>query len=90
MKTQQGFSHVIILVAVVMVAIIGFAGWRVYDASKSENNNTASNTIQKTEVQDASIETVADVTAAEQELNAINIDTELDTTALDADIKELQ
>lgn len=35
MKKQTGFAHIWLLIAVV-VAVIGFAGWKVYNGSKSD------------------------------------------------------
>jgi hypothetical protein len=38
-KNQNGFSLPHILLFLVIVAILGFAGWRVYDAQKNANNS---------------------------------------------------
>jgi cytoskeletal protein RodZ len=40
MKNQQGFHLIIIPLIVVIVGIIGFAGWYVYDANKNTNEAT--------------------------------------------------
>ncbi len=37
-KNQQGFSSVEAILIVVIIAIIGFAGWYVYNANKKANN----------------------------------------------------
>lgn len=90
MKSQKGYSNVFILAAIGVVAIIGFAGWRVYDATLAKNTLSPSSATQSTATNNASIESVADVAAVEQELDTITIDSDLDTSSLDAEIKELQ
>lgn len=91
MKYQNGFSSIIVLVALVATAVIGFAGWRVYDNNNQARNTSMTNAVVTTpQAQNSSIETAADVAAAEQELGTLNIDAELDTTALEADIQQLQ
>jgi hypothetical protein len=41
-KDQRGIAHVLPLVAVVIIAVIGLAGWRVYESrdNKPETNNS--------------------------------------------------
>lgn len=36
-KNQYGFSHLILLIAVVVIGVIGFAGWQVFRADKQED-----------------------------------------------------
>ncbi len=48
MNTQQkynndGFAHVVLVVLMLLVLVIGFAGFRVWDSQKSQNNNSDNN-----------------------------------------------
>lgn len=89
MKSQKGFSHLVVLiVAVVVIGVVGFAGWRVYDAGQSDNTQTT--TSQPSTAQEPTIDSAQDVANAEQELDQLNIDDELDPGALDEDINDLQ
>ncbi len=46
-KNQSGFSHIVLLVAVVVIGIVGFAGWRVLQAdSKKEATDASQQTAQ--------------------------------------------
>lgn len=36
-KNQFGFSHIILLIAVVVIGVVGFAGWQVFRADKQKN-----------------------------------------------------
>lgn len=39
-QSQNGFSHIVLVLAVVVVAIIGFVGWRVMSMSKTNTGGT--------------------------------------------------
>ena len=44
LKNQKGFSHVLIFVVIIILAAVGFAGWRVMNADKDDKkqqNNTS-------------------------------------------------
>lgn len=47
-NTQKGFSAVAVLLIIVVIGLVGFAGWYVYDSNKSENysENASTNTSQ--------------------------------------------
>ena len=36
---QHGFSHILVVVVVVLLAVVGFAGWRVMGSSPDQTNN---------------------------------------------------
>src|SRR3989344_6959525 len=51
-STQNGFSHLILILAVVVLSIIGFAGWRIYEtkaksATTFQVTNSSSGTVEK-------------------------------------------
>lgn len=88
---RSGFTFVEIIVAVVILAAVGFAGYRVYDASQSSeetdesttNTQVEENTNQAPEVNEAS-----DLNEAEAFINEVEIDEELDTSELDNALTE--
>lgn len=90
MKSQKGFSYIIVIIALAVVSFVGFAGWRVYDSNKSQDNTVSNSTTQAAQSQSAGLESAADVAAAEEELKAIDIDNELNTAELEANLSELQ
>lgn len=46
-KHKHGFSHILVLVAVVLVAVVGFAGYRVMQAESDNKTENASNQSQQ-------------------------------------------
>lgn len=84
---QQGLSHIIVIVAIVMVGVIGFAGWRVYDARQNSEPTTA--ITQPTPV-DNTVQSSQDVAELEAEVDSTNLDTDLDSSELDASLNDIQ
>lgn len=41
MRNQKGFGHLGILLLVVVIAAVGFVGWKVYDNHKKDNNSVS-------------------------------------------------
>lgn len=39
--TQSGIAHLVPLLLIVLVAVLGFAGWRVYDSSHKDTTNSS-------------------------------------------------
>jgi len=79
-KNQAGFGHVLLLVLLVAVAVVGFAGYRVRTALNKPDANIVSTTTSSTEL-----------TKIGKELDQANsqLDSGLNDTALDADINSL-
>ena len=89
MKSQKGFVHIIVVVAVIaVIGIIGFAGWRVYDVRQAKNNASVAAPV--TSQAEQQINNTQDVSKAQQDLDQLSIDEELNPAALDADIESLQ
>ena len=75
-SNQQGFTHVLlVLIAVVVIAAIGFAGWRVMESNKSKDsvNTTADSKSDAASTAASS----AELKAAEDECLKQNIDKDL-------------
>ena len=88
MTKQGGFSHILLVVLLVGVFVaVGFVGWRVYDAQQAEapTNNSSAQTNT-----DESLESAADVSGLEQELDGVPVEDDLDPAALDQDVSDLQ
>lgn len=85
-SSQSGFAHVLVVVlAVLVLGVAGFAGWRVYDANKTSDvakKPSSSSTVPAQTVEQT-------VQEAEQELSSVSLDQELDTSGIDADLSDL-
>jgi hypothetical protein len=87
MRNQAGFSFVGVLLVLIVVSAIGFAGYRVWQSRGSEAleaTNAASSF-------PAAIENKADLTQTSHALDDMNTQLEsgLDASALDADLNSL-
>lgn len=88
-NTQHGGSHVVLLIVVVLVAVVGFAAYRVMGAQKKTTVSNATTSGQSTVATPAKIQSKADVTQASKSLDSVQIDSGLDSSALDADLNSL-
>lgn len=86
---QRGASHIVALIVVVLVAVVGFAGYRVMNAQKNVASNSSTNSSQKSVATPTRIQSKEDVTQASKSLDSDQIDSTLDTTSLDADLNSL-
>lgn len=84
---QQGSLHIIVMIAVVLIGVICFAGWRVYNTQKT--NDVTTSTTQQPPV-DNSVNSAKDVADLESQVDATNIDNDLDGSSLDNDLSNLQ
>ncbi|MBA2279048.1 hypothetical protein H0V99_01220 [Candidatus Saccharibacteria bacterium] len=81
---QSGFAAIEALVIVLVVGVLAFAGWKVYDSrNNSAPATTASNSDSTPAVQKAD-----DLDAANDYLNDQDIDSKLDTSEIDAALSE--
>lgn len=88
MSNNKGISHLLILVVILFVGVVGFAGWRVYTSENNKNNQTSNQpapTVKQDEVQNAE-----DVNKLKKEAESTNIEGDLDSSELDTDLNELQ
>lgn len=99
-KNQRGSAHTLLLLGILVVAIIGYAGYRVMQhqndiASKTarSKNSTAPASAPPDSTSSAAIpakiQTKAQAQQATQALDAELLDTTLDTTQLDSDLNSL-
>ena len=76
---QQGFTIVEVILVIVVVGVLAFAGWRFLDARHAAQQTAdTSTTEQVPEVNDTE-----DLDEAESYLQETDIDAELDTSELD-------
>ena len=88
---QQGSSQIVLFVAVGVILGIGIVGYRVMsndDASTSTSKSTT--TVIKKAEPASSIQTSADIKQATTELDATNVETDVNPDQLDADINSIQ
>ena len=82
---QQGIGHVVLLLTLVVVAGVGFAGWRVYSGTKTTGDTA---TVQSGASVPATLKTKADVTAAANQLDGTSVDS-VNPDSLDSDLNSL-
>jgi uncharacterized protein (UPF0333 family) len=87
--SQKGFGHLGLLLLVVVVAIIGLAGYKVAknhsDNSKLNSSTGAAATAQLI----PTIKNTADLKTAETTLNSQNVDGDLNPDSLNQDVSSL-
>lgn len=76
---QRGASHILLIGAILVLGVVGFAGYRVMNADK--NKDTAS--------VPAKIESKKDVEQAKKSLDSDNLDSDLSTSDLDNDLNDV-
>lgn len=87
MKTlnQRGSSHIILVLAVIVVAAAGFAGYRVMNASQASPTSS----LRSKTSEPASIKSSADLHKASAALDATSIDGAVNPAELDSDMSAL-
>lgn len=88
-NTQRGIGHVIAVLLLVFVGAAGFAGYTVLKADQAKN--TASTSASQETASSGTIQTKVDLETAGTLLDntASQLDSDLDTSALDSDISQL-
>ncbi len=88
--SQTGVGHLVALLAVVVLAVTGFAGYSVWKAGQDKPVAEQS-TQADTAADDTAIKTKADLQSANTLLDntATQLDKDLDTSVLDSDIDQL-
>lgn len=84
---QTGFAHLGILLAVLIVAVIAFAAFKL---EQSRGGESASITNPPRSQQASSIKTKTDLEAAEKTLNSADVDGDLSPSSFDQDVSYLQ
>lgn len=75
---QAGFGVVEVLLILTVLSLVGFVGWRLYEANKKPEVETATSGNDTT-----AIEKAEDLEAAKQQLNNEDVDSTLDTSEID-------
>lgn len=84
MHNQKGATHIIAALVIVLVAVVGFAGYRVMDANKDKDGTTTTSS----QVPDK-IQSKNDIEQASTALDSEDSDTTLDPSQLDSDLNDL-
>ncbi len=85
---QKGSSHLVALLALVLVGVIGYAGWHVMQANKTDPNaNSSSQTVAA--AVPSKIVTKAQANQATKALDSDSLDSSLNTSQLDSDLSSV-
>jgi flagellar basal body-associated protein FliL len=87
---QRGASHIVALLAVLLLVVVGFAGYRVMTANKATvaDNATAPVAVKQVAAP-TKIQSKADVTQAAKALDSDQLDSNLDSAQLNADLNSM-
>ena len=84
-KDSKGFAPLAILLLVVVVAALGYAGWMVYQNGQDKTPTTANTSTQQTSKK-VTISDSKGVDKSEKEMDSADVQSDLDTADLDADL----
>ena len=87
-KQQSGSSHVVVLLAIVVIAAIAGIGLKVMNKTKTAEVVTQS--VATVEKAPATIKSKADVKEAKKAVDAIPVEKDLNASQFDADISALR
>jgi type II secretory pathway component PulK len=85
-RNQNGIAHLGILLLLVIVAVVAFAGYKVV---KDNQKTVTSNVSQTASISAQTIKNKADLNSAEASLNSQNIDGDLNPGQFDQDVTSL-
>ena len=86
---NRGFSAIEGIAILVIVAIIGFVGWKVYSSQDQGSTDAPQITEQQSDAEQApDVNSSEDLEQAEDYLNEQNIDEQLDTSEIDEALAE--
>jgi len=86
-RNNLGFAHLILILAVIVIAVVGFAGYYVVSSNRDKKSaDTATNTNQ---VIPENINSDQDLDQASKALDADQNDSDLDPAQLDDDLNSL-
>lgn len=84
---QKGSSHLVLLLALVVVAAVAFAGYRVMNSGDVDSGATLTST--RSTAVPKKLESTSDVLKAEKSLDNTAIESSVDPSQLDSDINSL-
>jgi uncharacterized protein (UPF0333 family) len=85
--SQKGFAHLALVLLLVVVAVVAFAGYKVV---KSHSTDTAASTIKSSSAQAIpEVKNTADLNTVESNLNNQNIDGNLNPSSFDQDTQSM-
>jgi len=84
--SNNGFGFVLVVVVLVLVGLLVFAGIRINNSIKEDNQSLQANTVEST---DSKLQTIQEVESITKDLDTADIEKDLETTDLDNDIKSV-
>lgn len=86
---QKGASHLVAVLAVVVIAAIGLIGFKVMNANEDSTETASSSTSQSANTSDAAtIKSRADVQQASKDLDSTSLN-DVDPSQLDSDLNSI-
>lgn len=86
-RTQSGATHLVLLLALVVVAVAGFVGYRVW-TNQNEDTDTTGSTASQTAVPETITDT-KDLDQANSALEQASLDNDLNPAGLEQDVESL-
>lgn len=87
-RSNKGSVPIILIVAIVTVCVVGFAGYRVMHRDDAESNRSSTQEVTTKSVPQE-FKNTADINQAEQALDSDGSDTSLNPNTVDGDIRTL-
>jgi hypothetical protein len=87
-RNQNGASHIVALVGVLVIAVVAFGGYRVLNATEPDQGSDTV-VVSQNKVP-AQLKSTADVKKADNALESTAIDTSVNPDTLNSDIDSLQ
>lgn len=84
--SNSGFGFVPVVVVLVLVGLLVFAGLRVNNSRKEDNQSSQIDIVENT---GAKLKTTQEVESTTKELDTVDIEKDLETTDLDNDINSV-
>ena len=88
-NNQEGSSHIVLVFAVLVLGLIGFAGYRVMNKQNTKTTSASQTVTATTSEVPAKITNKVQAQQASSSLDAESIDTTLDAAQLDAELNSV-
>lgn len=86
-NNQTGIAHLGLILTVIVLAVIGFAGYNVYKNNQDPSSHDSTDTIQQTD-EIPQVNNADDLEAAEDYVNSADVDGQLNTTEVDSSLSQ--
>ncbi len=88
-RKQSGFSIIEVVLVIAVVVVVGLVGYNLYSMKQSQNEQATANQQKAAGTAPESITSTADLDASAKALDATQLDSSADTTALENEVSQL-